>query len=438
MKTLSVLSVFLVSFLGVFSVLGASDKDDQGLVVQLDAFPVTILPYEPVAVSISVSNQLALAKKSVFSKLSSVAVQQPEKSWQTYIPFGFLPSPLDPRSIEIKPGETIEDFAFLCTTFTGAHIFNDPGTYLVKAGTPFGESVVSRVEVLVPPESERDALRFVVDKGLFHYFSKDGVFFKVYESRIQAQSADNDLNDLIQLYPESRYSKWARLSVLWIDAANQIYAFERGDKAGKIEKIHSIHMRLASLAESLPVPLNQYALQSSADLALKLGEDNLAHSRYEKVKGFSAASKYFSQLGNFAIINNIALKLDAKTVSTPPQSVLDNVVKELENKYYDIKGLPQSKEPWARDYRRKSLELYDSAFRGAISLDEARRRDSQMLKDCVMKYSTPLSPVEWKRRYEAYEQHEKEREAKQRVEQLKNQSEAERRLREARDKGNSK
>jgi hypothetical protein len=126
----------------------------------------------------------------------------------------------------------------------------------------------------------------------------------------------------------------------------------------------------------------------------------------------------------------------------PPENVTIDiqrqVVKELEAKWYDIKSLPTNSAPWAKEYKRNSLQFYDLMAAGQMTMEEARRRDAEMLREYVLKHDRPLPPAEWKRRYEAYAKQEEERRAKQREQQLRDAPEAERRLHEAREKANPK
>jgi hypothetical protein len=90
--------------------------------------------------------------------------------------------------------------------------------------------------------------------------------------------------------------------------------------------------------------------------------------------------------------------------SAPPQATdpLMQAQKELEALRYDVRGLLTNTAPWAREYKLRSLNYYDLNAAGEITMEEARRRDGELLKQYFKANTKPLSPAEWKRRYEGY------------------------------------
>jgi polyhydroxyalkanoate synthesis regulator phasin len=129
---------------------------------------------------------------------------------------------------------------------------------------------------------------------------------------------------------------------------------------------------------------------------------------------------------------------NSNTVQALARTPMDAAVKELESQWYDVKSIATNSAPWAREYRRDSLEFYELYAQGKITHDEAHRRAGEMLKDYVRKHAKPLTPAEWKRRQEDYEREANERYRKQLEEQKESAEEDWRRLLEAHEKARKK
>jgi hypothetical protein len=105
--------------------------------------------------------------------------------------------------------------------------------------------------------------------------------------------------------------------------------------------------------------------------------------------------------------------------------------RELELEYYDLRSLSTNRAPWAREMKRRAMEILDKGMLGQMPLDEARRQAGELTKTLVRKHSKPLSKTEWYRRYKIYAAQDVAREARRRAIQVKNAPEDARFLKEA-------
>jgi hypothetical protein len=115
----------------------------------------------------------------------------------------------------------------------------------------------------------------------------------------------------------------------------------------------------------------------------------------------------------------LAARLSAQLGVAVRPNPLHVAEQELAAEFYDLTELSTNPAAWARAYRRESLLFYDLAGTGKISMEEAQRRDGEMLKETVRKNCRPLSPEEWKARHDAYVQAVQEKQNKEREAQRK-------------------
>jgi hypothetical protein len=117
----------------------------------------------------------------------------------------------------------------------------------------------------------------------------------------------------------------------------------------------------------------------------------------------------------------------AQNVSPNPVMV---VFKELEGKWYDMRGLRTNRAPWRIEMARRTTEFHERWAQGEMSQAEAWRREAELIKEYVVKHQKPLSKSEWKRRYKIYVEQDAAREARSRAIQMKNAPENSRILKE--------
>ncbi len=87
-----------------------------------------------------------------------------------------------------------------------------------------------------------------------------------------------------------------------------------------------------------------------------------------------------------------------------PRDILDQTLKELESAFYDVTGFGKDHPKENNEYCQKLVELADQYD---PENKEFWQRSAELLKSYIKKYSKPLPPEEWKRRYAKYAEEEK-------------------------------
>ncbi len=85
-----------------------------------------------------------------------------------------------------------------------------------------------------------------------------------------------------------------------------------------------------------------------------------------------------------------------------PTTQMGRVIEELEAQWYDVRGFGRYHPEGNRAYLDVLLPLHESFGVGKLSQDEFDLRRAELFKQYVTNYSRPLSPEEWRRRYDAY------------------------------------
>lgn len=169
-----------------------------------------INPFEPVGLVLKIENKGPSAQEKTESRWSSfriARVHDGEKTkWRTYSPFGPHATLTPPFALKLQPGEIHTDFCLLHVGFDGRHVFSEPGTFLVQAGTPFGNSNVAEIEV-VEPDAMAPAVEFIGESRLF-------MLFDYYSAKSMLATPEsvahfsNSLRKLQRMQTASSYKAW--------------------------------------------------------------------------------------------------------------------------------------------------------------------------------------------------------------------------------------
>lgn len=129
-------------------------------------------------------------------------------------------------------------------------------------------------------------------------------------------------------------------------------------------------------------------------------------------------------------IEQAASRVSVPLNVTPPEAEVVKATKELEAQWYDVIGFGKYYPDGNKAYVEKLLPLHDKLATGALTREEFDRIRAGLLKEYVTNYSRPLSPEEWRRRYEIYARETAERERQQQIDLQRYAIEADRILRE--------
>ena len=225
-----------------------------------------ILPYEPFGVAVIVENQSGNDVERTASTWLTLRIRKDGyDDWQVYMPYGPLATPMPPQRRILHPGERYQDVFLIHVNAMGRHVFSDPGTYIIQAGTPFGESDPVKIFVQLP-ESESAAAAAIGEDKLYMFFSEYTTEALRYRPKYDAYKAIDAINAFAGKFPDSQYNVWAKLGLYF----TQQPIFENED----ISRGHEILAEIKHNSTLLPPVPRGHMLISMATLAHKISSNS--------------------------------------------------------------------------------------------------------------------------------------------------------------------
>ena len=201
-KEITMKNVFLTLLSCVVMPLCALGNNADNISVSISMEQGPIFPYEPFGVAVIVENQSVNDVERTASTWTTLRIRKDGyDDWQVYMPYGFLATPMPPQKRILHPGERYQDVCLIHVNSTGGHVFSNPGTFIIQAGTPFGESDPVKISVQLP-ESEVAASAAVGEKQLFMFFSEYTTKALRYRPGYDASNAIDEINAFAGNFPE--------------------------------------------------------------------------------------------------------------------------------------------------------------------------------------------------------------------------------------------
>jgi len=172
-------------------------------------------------------------------------------------------------------------------------------------------------------------------------------------------------------------------------------------------------------------PWNLIRTNHLVALAMQFPEHRLPSILIQEITGVLRAnpdSAYWSYLA-------ACLPAPVGGITNTPPTMLQQVTSELMAVRYDVRGFQRDNPAAAKEHLEKVMLLHDQMGSGAITREELDRRRADLLRQYIIKYSTPLSVEEWNRRSEEYAREDTERARQQQLDLQRYAIEADRILR---------
>ena len=287
--------------------------------------------------------------------------------------------------------------------------FDSPGEYEVKVSVGYRFEAIVKITVREPKGRDKEALDFLRahNLGYFVNASLQPQFGEYAEKDISA------IGKFILDYPDSYYSHLAQigLGVMWTKQA-QFSQNSPGIEQRKMQIVlDKAEAALQLVVEKGPLSLQGEAYHYLSHIAQEKGQ-------YQKAKELAAKllavkpTPYYMLLAKETAALVEGMDKQSKKTSENPDKVFAQTIKELEAQWYDVKGFLKGNSEESKKLDELTFELADrtGAEKPAerISKAEFDRQSAELLKTFVKKYSKPLTPEEWKRRYAEYEREEKQ------------------------------
>jgi len=265
--------------------LQKDEAGNQGIHTTLVASRQSILPFESVSVMLLLVNETPEDKRVVTawcSFLSIGKITANGTNWRGYRADNepFL-KPCVPTPKSLAPNESKDVLAHIDYEGTsGAHVFTNPGKYLLKGGTTDGAFVSDEIQITVrtPEGADAKAYEFLRTSYLHHFFGE----YTVLKYRYDAKSVQ-DMEKFITDFDGSEYSYLARmgLAFMWVKGVD-----------GKQDQSRAVEL-LTQVAERAGDPL-----ASSAEYHLGRITYSGGASMLERQKKIVEANYYFQRVIN--------------------------------------------------------------------------------------------------------------------------------------------
>ena len=184
-----------------------------GCEIMLRADRERILPFEPVGLILTLENRTDAILQKNESRWSSYRIAKARKDggnleWRTFMPFGVHMTLPPPTLLALNPGQVIIEFCPIHVGFDGGHVFSEPGTYFVQAGTPFGESNRVAIEVAEPEELLASVVDLLRESRLFMLFDDSSAAY-VPTTSGSLETLNHALEELHASPADLPYKPWA-------------------------------------------------------------------------------------------------------------------------------------------------------------------------------------------------------------------------------------
>lgn len=234
----SIVMMGLIISLNCWTVFSADKDINKNIVCKAELESVEILPFEPLYIAVSLVNQTDVVQKVTMSMVCGSQFSSDGKKWEYYYPMGMVMyAPPAPKLIEFKPKE-IETYCFSYdyNQYDGKHIFNQPGTYYVKASIGRYQSPQVTVKVKEPTGEDVKAYEYLKEAEknkilLAGYFTdKKGILPGLFTGKVDLSRIDTGwaeiltgLEKLSKDFSTSIYSEYARLGIglMWLNGVDK-------------------------------------------------------------------------------------------------------------------------------------------------------------------------------------------------------------------------
>ena len=263
--------------------------------VSLRANRTKIFPFEPIGFVLAIESHANTNMQKVSSRWSSFRFAKVDGDrhvkWRTFAPFGVHATLSPPAPLSLQPGQEITDFCLMHVGFTGDHVFNEPGLFLVQAGTPFGSSNVVTIEV-VEPDSTVPAVELIGESRLFMLFD--------YYAAKSMPATKESIEALSVSLKKLRAMPTAFPYKAWFSVCEYALMEMRANNSTTKESRQIQQNQYFQIAKQLPSPQKECLLLAIASAQLEINDMHAAKNTFSWL-ATNTEDEYFSCLAKYQL-----------------------------------------------------------------------------------------------------------------------------------------